>query len=245
MRWLLLRGLAREQRHWLDFPAVLESALPGARVYLLDLPGAGTEHARRSPHTIAAIAEDVRARWKTLDAAGEGPWGLLGMSLGGMVAMDWCATHPKDFARVVLVSTSAGGLSRWWRRFDPRVLPLALAAMGDRDAVRREKRILAISSRLIADTTEVAGRWGRFSQDRPMQRSNVLRQLAAGRAFRAPAALLTPALIVAGAGDRLTDVSCSKSLASRFGARLVIHPGAGHEIALDAPTWLGEQIAAG
>ena len=37
--WLLLRGLAREQRHWEDFPAILERTLPGTRVHRLDLPG--------------------------------------------------------------------------------------------------------------------------------------------------------------------------------------------------------------
>ncbi len=211
---------------------------------MLDLPGAGTEHARRSPFTIAAIAEDLRARWKVLDAAGKGPWGLLGMSLGGMVAMQWCAAHPSDFERVVLVSTSAGDLSRWWSRFDPRVVPLALAAMSERDAVKRERRILAISSCLV-DAERVASKWGSFSPDRPMQRANVLRQLAAGRAFRAPESLAVRTLVVAGKGDRLTDVSCSRRLASRFDARLVIHPTAGHEVALDAPDWLGAQIAAG
>src|SRR5687768_6347135 len=58
-RWLLLRGLSREQRHWCSFPEDLERAT-GARTLCLDLPGFGTEHARISPRTIALITDDVR-----------------------------------------------------------------------------------------------------------------------------------------------------------------------------------------
>ena len=41
--WVFMRGLTRESAHWGDFPARFESALPGARVYLIDLPGNGLE----------------------------------------------------------------------------------------------------------------------------------------------------------------------------------------------------------
>ena len=66
-------------------------------MHALDLPGFGTEHARGSPSTAAGIAEDVRARWLALRETNPGPWGLLGMSLGGMVTMAWCRAHPRDF----------------------------------------------------------------------------------------------------------------------------------------------------
>src|SRR5205814_3692341 len=67
--WLLLRGLAREQRHWGAFLPALQAALPDARVHCLDLPGAGTEHARTSPANARSIAEDVRQRWLALGPA--------------------------------------------------------------------------------------------------------------------------------------------------------------------------------
>ena len=60
MNWLLLRGLAREQRHWGRFPALLSAKLPGDRVFCLDLPGTGTEHRRKSPASIAAIPVGLR-----------------------------------------------------------------------------------------------------------------------------------------------------------------------------------------
>ena len=93
MNWLLLRGLAREQRHWGRFPDALRSQLPDDQVFCLDLPGTGTEHQRKSPLEIAGIARDVRARFAGLRAQHPGPWRLLAVSLGGMVAMQWCADH--------------------------------------------------------------------------------------------------------------------------------------------------------
>ena len=118
-RWLLLRGLAREQRHWGAFRAALASQ--GAEVQCLDLPGAGTENDRKSPASIRGITEDLRERWRRTPR--EGAWGLCAVSLGGMVAMDWCGRHPDDFDALVLVNTSAANLSVPWRRMNLRVLP--------------------------------------------------------------------------------------------------------------------------
>ncbi len=241
MHWLFLRGLAREQRHWGPFPRMFERQVPEARVHCLDLPGAGTEHGRASPTTIDGIVADLRARWLALRDAHAGPWALLGMSLGGMVGMAWCAEHPEDFARLVLGGSSAGDLSRPWRRFDLRIVPAALAAMAERSPARREEKILAFNARLCASPAAVAAAWAAFP---PMEPGNIVRQLRAATAFRVPARLEVPVLVLAGARDPLADPSCSRLLASQLGAPLRLHPGAGHELALDAPDWMAAEIAA-
>lgn len=240
MHWLFLRGLAREQRHWGSFPAVFERRVPGARVHCLDLPGAGTERGRASPTSVAAIAADVRDRWVALRDEHPGSWGLLGMSLGGMVAMAWCAAHPADFARLVLAGSSAGDLSRPWRRFDLRVVPDGLSVLAERDPVRREEKILAMNTRVLTDRAGVASVWARYP---PMDPGNVMRQLHAARVFRAPPRVEVPALVIAGGRDPLADPSCSRLLASHLGAPLAIHPEAGHELSLDAPDWLADRVA--
>jgi pimeloyl-ACP methyl ester carboxylesterase len=241
MHWLFLRGLAREQRHWGSFPEVFARTVPGASVHCLDLPGAGSERGRASPTTLRGIARDVRERWLALRHAHDGAWGLLGMSLGGMVAMDWCAEHRGDFARLVLAGTSAGDLSPPWRRFDLRQVPTALRSVGQRDPLRREDGVLAITTRLLADRAAVAAEWARYP---PMARGNVARQLLAASAFRAPPRVEVPALVIVGDGDPLVDPSCSRRIASYLGAPLAVHPSAGHELALDAPDWFASEIAA-
>jgi pimeloyl-ACP methyl ester carboxylesterase/alpha-ketoglutarate-dependent taurine dioxygenase len=241
MHWLFLRGLSREKRHWGAFPETFARIVPGASVHCLDLPGAGTERERPSPRTIEAITADVRPRWLGLRNEHPGPWGLLAMSLGGMVAMAWCAQHPADFSRLVLANTSCGDLSRSWRRFHPGIIPSALRALATRDPAEREERILAFCTRLLPDLPAVAAQWASYPR---MERGNVLRQLAAARAFRAPERIEVPALVVGGGRDPLADPSCSRMLASHLGAPLTVHREAGHELALDAPEWFASEVAA-
>ncbi|HEY8041369.1 MAG TPA: alpha/beta hydrolase [Polyangiaceae bacterium] len=241
MHWLFLRGLSREARHWGAFPGVFARHVPGARVHCLDLPGAGTERERASPGTVESIAADVRGRWLALREEHAGPWALLGMSLGGMVAMAWCSLHPGDFSRLVLASTSAGDLSPPWRRFDPRIVPAALRALVERRPARREERILSFTTRLLADRAGVAAEWARYP---PMARRNVLRQLHAARRFHAPSRLEVPTLVLAGGRDPLADPSCSRLLSTHLGAPFAVHPRAGHELALDAPEWFADEVAA-
>ncbi len=244
MDWLFLRGLSREQRHWGDFLDVFASRVGGARVHRLDLPGTGTEWARPTPGTIHGIAEDLRERFLALREGHPGPWAILGMSLGGMVAMAWCEAHPGDFARACLVSTSSADLASPLRRFHPRAAVNAVRALLETDPVVRERLVLATVTRLASGVPEIAARWARFQEDRPVARATVIRQLRAAAAYRAPASLPIPALVIAGEGDALVDPLCARLLAERLGAPLALHPEGGHELALDAPAWLADQVAA-
>ena len=53
-----------------------------------------------------------------------------------------------------------------------------------------------------------------------------------------------PALVVASANDPLCDPECPRRLALRFGAPLVTHPRAGHDLSVDDPEWLAGQVRA-
>lgn len=240
--WIILRGLARERGHWGRFPTLLGDAL-GARVHTLDLPGAGTERARTCPPTVRGMAEDVRARWLAAHPGEGRTWGLLGISLGGMVAMAWAADHPHDFARVVLANTSARDISAPWRRMRPRALLRVARAVATPDPLRREARVLAATTQLRADVAQVAAEWAAIATERPMVRANVLRQLMAAARFTAPEAIVPPVLVLGSGADRLTAPSCPAALAQRFGAPLVVHPDAGHDITTDAPGWVARAIA--
>ena len=244
MNWLLLRGLAREQRHWGRFPNTLREQIPGDQVFCLDLPGTGTEHRRRSPAGIAGIMEDTRARFLALRGQHPGPWRLLGVSLGGMVAMQWCKDHPEDFAAVVLINTSAADVSAPWRRIRLNVIPHVLLALASRDDYQRSLRVLRITATLVADPEPVAREWARIQGDAPVTRLNILRQLVAATRFRAPKQLATKVLVITAARDPLCDPECPRRLSARFGAPLLTHPSAGHDLALDDPDWLAAQARA-
>ncbi len=243
MNWLLLRGLAREQRHWGSFPETFERIVPGSRTFRLDLPGTGTENERDSPSSVAGIVEDLRARWSLLRDAHGGDWGILGISLGGMVTMEWAATHANDFQRAVIVNTSGGNLSPPWDRMVLTHAPAVIRAMLDGDHARRERSILGMTTNLATDNDARAARWAEFTRERPIRRSNVLRQIVAGARFRAPAHIAAPLLVLSGGGDGFTSPKCPAALAKHFGAPLRVHPNANHDLGTDAPEWMAGEVA--
>jgi pimeloyl-ACP methyl ester carboxylesterase len=243
--WLLLRGLGREKRHWGSFPERLADA-SNSRVLALDLPGFGTENARSSPRTIDAIAEDVRERFlaeRTTVAAGE-RWSVLGISLGGMAALSWCARHPDDFERCVTVNTSARP-SRAFDRFRwAGVRSMVSAARAGNDAVARERAVLALTSDHAADELDaLAQKYAEWRRERPPHRGSIALQLAAATTFAAPRALRPDALVLASKTDRLVSHRCSEDLAAWIGARVFISERGGHDLALDEPDWIVAKIA--
>jgi pimeloyl-ACP methyl ester carboxylesterase len=247
MNWLLLRGLVREQRHWCDFPVLLEKSTGVKRVITLDLPGVGTEHQRRSPATIRGILTDVRDRFSALRGASperDEPWGLLGVSLGGMVTLAWCQTFGDDFSRAVVINTSASDAGHPLERFRPAGLKTIIASLRDRDLQRRERRTIDLTvNRADLDRDELARTWAAYALDAPISPTTMAAQLTAATRWRAPRAVSTPVLILASHGDRLVDPSCSWRIATHLGAPISIHPWAGHDLPRDDARWVLEQIA--
>jgi pimeloyl-ACP methyl ester carboxylesterase len=239
LRWLLLRGLSRESRHWGSFPERLAATL-GAHVSALDLPGFGSEHQRRSPASVQGITCDVRARLQ--DQRGDGPWSVLGISLGGMVALDWCARFPHDFVRCVAINTSAR-LCPAHARFSPAAMaPLGWALLGDARA--RERAVLRVSSNSPDSLLDrLAAEQAVWLRERPPSARSLLHQLIAASRFDLPGFLPVPLLLLSSTADRLVSHRCSRAIARALDAPLALHSQAGHDLTLDAPEWVCEQIS--
>jgi len=187
------------------------------------------------------IAEDLRARWLPL-RDGKGPWRLFGISLGGMVAMQWCGDHPRDFEGVVLGNTSAGDVGMPWERMKPGALGMVLRALLPLDPRSRERSILRVVTSMVPDVERLAEEWAGYHREAPLPRATVARQIAAAVRFRAPARLELPVLVLAGGADALTSPACPRRLAQRYGAPFEEHPRAGHDLALDDPDWVAERL---
>lgn len=238
--WVLLRGLARDRRHWESFPSRLAATLgEGASVLTPDLPGNGEMHHLRSP---SKVPDMVQAYRKQL--AGSSRVHLLGLSLGTMVAIEWARRYPDEVASLVLVNGSAGGASRPWQRLRPEAAcALACAALPGRTPEGRERTIVGICSNLAGHDAVIA-RWARYAREAPTSPANAARQLLAALRYRWPASRPdVPALVIASTADRLASAECSIEIARRWGWPLLLHPTAGHEIALDDPGWLARQCA--
>lgn len=239
MHWILLRGLTREQAHWGDLPRRLREAFPGHSFHLVDLPGTGIHFRESSPPDIRSIRKAVQRQCRYIPGA----FGIIALSMGGMVAMDW-AQHGAsgEIQHLVLINTSSG-FNPPWHRLRPRIWPTLVRLLTLRDLREREAQILALSSNRQLNPVMVQ-RWFSIQSQRPVTGRNALRQLWAAARFRpADERPLPDALLLASAGDRIVDWRCSQRLADRWQWSLRIHPDAGHDLPLDDPDWIvGELV---
>jgi pimeloyl-ACP methyl ester carboxylesterase len=240
--WVFLRGLTRESAHWGDFPARFRSSLPGTRVHLIDLPGNGLRYRERSPANVAALVADGRAQLR-----GRGittPVNLMALSLGAMVATQWLHSAPQEIASAVLVNTSMRPFSPVHHRLQPHNLTtLWRLVFGRPTPDAAERLIWRMTSQQASIDEAVLGAWTQARRQRPVQAGNALRQLLAAARFRAP--LQTPArpvLLLTSAGDRLVSSRCTEAIAQAWGCTMARHPGAGHDLPLDEPQWVIEQV---
>ncbi|MDQ0626421.1 MAG: alpha/beta fold hydrolase [Paraburkholderia graminis] len=243
--WVLLRGLTRETRHWGRLPDALREATGGGpHLLLLDLPGNGEFAQLRAPSTVAAMVEFVRAAARQRGAAG--PFNILAMSLGGMVATAWAQRHPDDIERLVLINTSMRPFSRVHERLRPSAWPgLVTVATHWHDATRAETVIHRLTCN-NADTLQAdLESWATIRRGAPVSRGNAWRQLWAAARFTADAAKpACPLLLLSSRDDRLVDPACSARLAAAWGAPHREHAWAGHDLPHDDPAWVAEQIRA-
>jgi alpha-beta hydrolase superfamily lysophospholipase len=241
MKWLILRGLVREQRHWGDFPEHLRKSMldfdPGVEVHMLDFPGFGTESNRTSPFTIDEIVDDVRGRWLRIPKETNEPCYLLAVSLGGMVAMNWSSRYPSDFSGVVLINSSATGLSPFTKRLKPGNYPRILSFFASDDVEMRERKILEMTTNLAGENlARLAKRHTEFAKK--VRKKDALAQIVSAMRFKPPARIPIPLFVLGGKGDQLVDVSCSEKIASHFGGRLELHETANHDLATDDAPWI-------
>ncbi|HEX3378806.1 MAG TPA: alpha/beta hydrolase [Paraburkholderia sp.] len=262
--WILLRGLTRETRHWGRLPAALRETLgqtsgdglreatatstaaseTGVRLLLLDLPGNGEFAQRRAPASVAGMVAFVRQT--ALETGVPGPYNVLAMSLGGMVATDWAQRHPGEIERLVLINTSMRPFSRTYERLRPSAWPglLGVAAHWG-DAADAESGI----HRLTCNNVDTLGadleEWTAIRRSAPVSRANALRQLWAAARFSAAAVAPRCALLILSSrADGLVNPVCSAKLAAAWSAPHREHPSAGHDLPHDDPAWTAAQIRA-
>lgn len=241
--WLLLRGLTREHGHWGDFAEQWAAQLPpGSRVLTPDLAGNGTRWQDTSPTSVPGLLASLRADLRSQGFAP--PYRVIAMSLGAMVTVEWAHQHPDELLDAVLINTSLKPHSPMWHRLQPRWWPvIARLLIGRATPAQWERTILSMTTRHPPDAKATLAHWLRLRMDHPVKPINGLRQLWAAARYQAPRPPPpVPVLLLNGEGDRLVHPSCSTVLAERWGAPIVRHPTAGHDLPLDAGPWVRQQV---
>jgi pimeloyl-[acyl-carrier protein] methyl ester esterase len=237
--WILLRGLARESKHWGEFLPQFRKSQAPAEVHAIDLPGTGIYNHKSSPWTIAAIVQSVRMDLRQRGI--NGPFRLLAVSLGGMVALHWAQIAPEEVDCFVIANTSDGHSSPT-QRLRPAIWLDFLQAVHYRDRFLRERQILKMICNTPASVEARAHEWAAIAEQQPMARLVAVAQLVAASRFRAQETITPPGLFLSSLGDRLVDPSCTLVLSQLLRRPLVTHPWAGHDLTLDDPQWVTQSV---
>lgn len=243
--WILLRGLGRESGHWGPFVANFQDAFPMDRVVCLDLPGAGSKAHLNSPYKICLYTDHIRQELQHLNNTTTSETCGIGLSMGGMILLDWAVRFPREINQMVLINTSAANLAPPWKRLNINATRAALRRITYSDD-RAEELILSLVSNDPEKRNQMLEIWTRISRERSVSRRNIIAQLLAAATFRvAPGSLATPTLIVCAKNDRLVDSRNSVALTNHLlAATLIEHQNAGHDIPIDDPKWLIDQVKA-
>lgn len=237
---VLLRGLARGQHYWLDFPEQLQQRFPGKRVVALDLAGNGERFAEPSPATIAAAVEDIRQQLQQQGL--QPPYQVVGLSLGGMIALEWLHSS-NEVERAVIINSSHAGLCSVFERMYPRAMLRLLCALFYSARLREQQVYWLTSDKGYRQA--VVARWQALARQQPVSRANFWRQIRIARSFTRT---LKPhpdnTLVLVAEHDHLVSPRCSRKLAQALQCPLHSNDKAGHDLPLDEPEWVQDQLLA-
>jgi pimeloyl-ACP methyl ester carboxylesterase len=238
--WVLIRGLARESRHWGEFPDLLAKRTDG-EIVTVDLPGAGEFRNIKSPRNLYDIYKFVRE--KALERVkSQPPVYLMAISLGGMIAMEWMKNSPQDLAGCVLINTSSKAVSPAHRRLRWQIWGEFLRILTIRSTREREKAIINLVMNSEEAKAKALPAWYKLAHEEPMSYFNVVNQLMAAARFADFNGADVPVLELSSLGDRLVDPSCSQGLSERFHWPLERHPWAGHDLTWDDTPWVLDKV---
>ncbi len=235
-KWILIRGLTRSHFHWFDFKSDLQKEFNLDVVYTPELLGNGELSHQPTPENLTLCLESLR---KQLPALNE-PVGIIGISLGGMMAAEWSIRYPREVSHLVLINTSSAQ-SPFYHRFKPQLYLQALITIFSTTPEKIENFILTATSN-SEKWKPVLDQCIDFQKTHPVKISNLIQQLRLARLSHFDQKPNCKILILTAKNDRLVNFECSLKIAGRWGLKSKIHPTAGHDLPLDDSKWILDQI---
>ena len=232
---VLLMGIGYDSSLWtLAQVPVLSTQF---QVILVDNRDAGRSSKARQPYTIADMADDLAG---LLDALGIQRSHLLGLSMGGMIALEFALRHGDRLDRLVLTGTGAAPARS---AVDPIQIWSWVKANDATGEVFGGQQFVSLFStaflrnhEAVRDTAELLA-----SNPYPMSPEAYGRQADAYRQFDALdrlAAITAPTLVVVGEQDLLTPPWIAREVAEAIpGARFEVIRGDGssHVVPIECP----------
>ncbi|WP_180222741.1 alpha/beta fold hydrolase, partial [Streptomyces sp. UH6] len=228
---LLVHGHPFDRSMWRPQAEALAAA--GYRVILPDLRGYGASPVVPGRTTWRDFAEDLAA---LLRLAGVARAVVVGLSMGGQIAMEFHRLHPERTAALVLADTSPVGESEEGRVLRNTLADRLLAEGMDGYAAEVLDRMIA--PRHVTALPEVARHvTGMMRATAPAGAAAALRARAERPDYRASLAdARVPVLLLVGAEDTYTPVADAQETHRLIGGSvLAVVPDAGHLPNLEQP----------
>jgi 3-oxoadipate enol-lactonase len=223
---VLLCGIGGKRQGWYEQLPVFGRRF---RTLALDYRDTGDSDPGPVPYTIGDVAADVRA---FLDALRIADASLVGVSMGGFVALELALSHPELVDRLVLVCTSAGGPTHV--STSPEIMRLLMPGDEEVETGEGARRVCsAVMAPGVAEVhPEYVETFVEIAQHRPLRKDAYLAQLAACRGHDVSdrlAEIGAETLVVHGELDPLVPAANGRHLAERLpNARLLMYPDTGH-----------------
>lgn len=227
---LLIPGLGYASWCWRE----QEPLARRVQLWRVDPRGAGRSPKPPGPYTIAEMAEDI-----AITVAGQGPFHVVGHSMGGYLAMIVAIEHPDLVRSLLLISTSGGGTGHtpvpeatreaWMREAGKSAAEYARATMH-----------LSFSLGWADQHPAEYERWLTERLEFPTPPEAWAAQYEAGSAYLESGIeverVAVPTLIVHGRQDRILPIDNGIELAGRIPqARLLPLDGLGHLVQMERP----------
>lgn len=177
---VLLRGLGRSSGFWLEFSEKLSEYTD---VICVDLLGTGRSPSQWGRGTIQGFAQDVA---KTLETIGLKDYYFVGISLGGMVALELSASSTA-MRRLAVLATSSRGFGE--RRINPPALMRLLWSLRKGTPANAELAPFLVSEETLKRRPDLTKIWDDLWRSEGFKTVPVLRQLLAAAVFDARPAL--------------------------------------------------------
>mgnify|MGYP000138548352 CR=1 FL=1 len=220
-----LHGFALDSRMWADQAAALAGRF---QVIGYDLRGFGRSSLPAGPF---AHVDDLSV---LLDRLGLPRAHVMGLSLGGGVAIDFALAYPERVASLIAVDSTLGGFP-WTKDWSPPGRAARSQGLAAARSVWLEDELFApamtqpaVAARLRQMAADYSGwHWLNRSPERP---------LAGGPAYDRLGAIRAPALVVVGELDLPDFHRLAGHLAAHLpDVRRVVLPGVGHMSNMEAP----------